>query len=630
MSRLKKLSLTKLLRGGLIAVLVLVIFTISWYFVFHRRPAPVPPVKVEDITPQKVERQEGIEHLYARGKRVIQAKADRYSLGEDNRYYLEGNVEIRERVEEGKPEIFISGDKARHSQDFREAYLEGKAKLKYGDLTAESDAFSYEQSLDLLSTDQGVVFSSERLSGKALKMAYSFKDESIRLEGGVELKRAAISDGSSPLVIGGDFLMYSRRSKKGSGTGNITFSLGESHGQADSAEFALTADEQYLVYLLMKGNVKAQIIEDQAAVSSGGSIILSKASERELSADEINLKGFMDRPKVDSLVATGHSFLISSASSGELAEVRSEDMHIVFTTQGGLRKFRALRNANMVEKGKDGEAVRTMSGKEIMISTLGASLQVLAGEEGEARVNTADSEITARRISLDPRKEILNAQGQVKAILRLQPEKADSGGFFSTETPVFITCQGLRYEKDQERLFLRENIRMWQEKKMLFAEKLSVLKKTMDLSGEGRVRTVFPFLPKKEGEKEDRLEMGGEKMNLSTGNNLLTYEQNCWLKTQKIDLKSDSLFAYLQEKKGEVQRIEAKGKVVITEQLKEGRGAQAVYDVEKETIVLTGNPTLVEKDKGVIEGDKLTFHLGDGKITVENKDRERSVTVIKS
>jgi lipopolysaccharide transport protein LptA len=318
------------------------------------------------------------------------------------------------------------------------------------------------------------------------------------------------------------------------------------------------------------------------------------------------------------------------ASSGELAEVRSEDMHIVFNTQGGLRRFRALKNANMVEKGKDGKVQRTMSGKEIAISAQGASLKVTAETEGQARVNTKDSEITAGRISLDPRKEILDAQGDVKAILRLQPEKTDTGGFFSSEKPVFITCQGLRYEKDQERLFLRENIRMWQEKKMLFAEKLSVLKKTVDLSGEGRVRTVFPFLPKKEGEKEDRLEMGGEKMNLSTGNNLLTYEQNCWLKTQTIDLKSDSLFAYLQEKKGEVQRIEAKGKVIITEQLREGRGAQAVYDLEKETIVLTGNPTLVDKDKGVIEGDKLTFHLGDGKITVENKDRERSVTVIKS
>jgi len=624
------LTLTKLLRGGFILVLGLVLFSISWYFIFHRRPAPVTPAKTEDITPQKVERQEGIEHLYARGKRIIRAKADRYSLGENNRYFLEGNVEIRERFEEGKPEVIISGDKASHDKDFREAFLEGKAKLKYGDLTIESASFSYEQSLDLLSTDQGMAFSSEKLSGKALKMAYSFKDESVRLEGQVELERPPTSEIPTPLLIRGDLLIYSRQSKTGSGTGNITFSQGESHGQADSAEFTLTADEQYLDSLLMKGNVKASIIEDQAAASPEGNIILTRASKRELSAAEISLKGFLDRPKIDSLTATGHCLLISSASSGELAEVRSEDMRMVFNAQGGLRRFRALKNANMVERRRDGRVERTMSGKEIAISDQGTSLRVTAEKDGEASVNTSDSEITARNISLDPGTEILNAQGEVKAILRLRPENTENGGFFSAETPVFITCQGLRYEKGQERLFLRENIRMWQEKKMLFAEKLDVLKKTMDFSGEGRVRTVLPFLPKNEGEKEDRLEMGGEKMNLSRRDNILTYEQNCWLETQKIDLKSDFLFAYLQEKKGEVQRIEARGKVVISEQLREGRGAEAVYDVDKETIVLTGNPILVDKDKGVIEGDKLTFHLGDGRITVENKDRERSVTVIKS
>jgi lipopolysaccharide transport protein LptA len=124
--------------------------------------------------------------------------------------------------------------------------------------------------------------------------------------------------------------------------------------------------------------------------------------------------------------------------------------------------------------------------------------------------------------------------------------------------------------------------------------------------------------------------MGGEKMNLKTKDNLLTFEQNCWLKAQNVDLKSEALFAYLQEKKSEIQKIEAKGNVIIIEEGREGRGKNALYDLEKETIVLTGSPSLIDKEKGVIEGDKLTFHLGDGRILVENKDRERSVTVIKS
>jgi lipopolysaccharide export system protein LptA len=70
--------------------------------------------------------------------------------------------------------------------------------------------------------------------------------------------------------------------------------------------------------------------------------------------------------------------------------------------------------------------------------------------------------------------------------------------------------------------------------------------------------------------------------------------------------------------------------VTITEELREGKGEKALYDLEQETMVLTGKPKVVDKQKGVIEGDKLTFRLGEGRIQVENKDRERSTTVIKS
>jgi lipopolysaccharide transport protein LptA len=632
MIKITKITLAKALRGGLMAILLLVIFSISWYFVSHRRRTPLAPLKVEDISPQKVERQEGIEHYDFRGERVIRAKAARYYAGVNGRYYLEGNVEIRDSGEKGKPEVFISGDKANHDKDWTEAFLEGKAKLKYGDLTVESASFSYHKSQDaeMLSTDKGAVFSSPKLSGKADKLVYSFKEEAVRLEGDVELQLADETKSSSPLVMKADVFIYSRRDKKGSATGKASFSQAENHGEAESLDFELTADEQYLRNILLKGNVKAFLVEEEREGSPGGTLLLARAKQREISADEINLRAFLKMPKIQVLEARGNCFLKSLASSGGFAELRSGEMNILFNRWGGLRELTALSKANLIETGKDEKVERTMSGEEIFVGKQGEFLRVRAEKEGEARSNSQDSEITSKEISLYPRKEILDAKGDVKVILKLQPEKPEAGGFFSSDQPVFITCQGMRYEQLQDRLFLSENIRMWQEKKVLSAEKLEVLKKTADIFGQGRVRAGFPFTPKKEGGKEERIEMGGEKMNLSNKDNLLTFEQNCWLRAQDIDLKSESLFAYLQETQGDVQKIEANGNVIITEQLREGRGAHALYELDKETIVLTGNPTLIDKEKGVIEGDKLTFHLGDGKIVVENKDRERSVTVIKS
>lgn len=129
---------------------------------------------------------------------------------------------------------------------------------------------------------------------------------------------------------------------------------------------------------------------------------------------------------------------------------------------------------------------------------------------------------------------------------------------------------------------------------------------------------------------EERLEVGGERMSFSPKERLLNFEKDSWLITQSVRLKSERIAVQLKEKKGEIQTIEAKGKVSLTSGPREGKGGAALYNLDLETIVLTDNPSLIDKEKGVVEGDKLTFHLGDGRILVENKDRERSVTVIKS
>jgi lipopolysaccharide export system protein LptA len=77
-------------------------------------------------------------------------------------------------------------------------------------------------------------------------------------------------------------------------------------------------------------------------------------------------------------------------------------------------------------------------------------------------------------------------------------------------------------------------------------------------------------------------------------------------------------------------QIAASQNVVVLLDQNEGRGDEAIFEVKKDILVLTGDPVLIAKDKGKTEGAKLTFHISDGKIIVENKDRERSVTVIKS
>ncbi len=621
------LTLARVLRLLVALVLLIVIVVILWYFLSHRRPRSLVPSKIEEIPAKKVEQQEGIEHFDFKGDRVIRAKAERYYAGDDGRYYLEGNVEIRDLGKKEGKEIVLSGQKLSYDKDWAYVFLEGKAKLQYQGLTVESSAFSYLKDEETLTTDRGVAFSSRRISGKAQNMTYSFRAGSLRLEGEVELELREEAGTGTPFVVHGDNVNFLRERRRGEAEGNVFFSFDLSRGSADSLRFELTPDEQRVRSFSLEGSVHATLVERRDPLPGE-----SKATqlEREISAAAIDVRVFKDRNKIYKVQARDQCFVKSSTPEGRTTEVRSGQMRIIFDRREVLREFLAWNPARLVERSPSSEVERSISGEEISIGAKGWFWKIRAPEGGEARVDSPDSDVTAKFLIIYPRREILDAAGGVKIIVKLRPEEAETVGFFSSEQPVFGTAEKMRYEKGPDRLKLRKAVRMWQGKEVLFADQLTVLKKTGEIMAEGNVRAIFSRLPKEEKAAEEKIEIGGAKLSFSPPEKLLTFEQGCWLKSKELGLLSDWIAVLLREKTAEIQQIEAKGRVTITDKLREGKAERALYDLEQETVVLTGNPRIVDKEKGVVEGEKLTFRLGEGRIQVENKDRERSTTVIKS
>src|SRR4030042_4389644 len=119
-----KLKLARVLRLAIALVLLIVIAVILWYFLSHRRPRSVVPPKKEEIPAKKVERQEGIEHFDFKGDRVIRAKAERHYAGDDGRYSLEGNVEVRDLGKGEGEEIVLFGQKVSYDKDWAGVFLE--------------------------------------------------------------------------------------------------------------------------------------------------------------------------------------------------------------------------------------------------------------------------------------------------------------------------------------------------------------------------------------------------------------------------------------------------------------------------------------------------------------------------
>ncbi len=625
-----KMPLTRILRVSVALTLAAVVLVIIWYFLSHRRMPSVVPPKVEEITTEKVERQEGIEHFEYRGERTIQVKAARHFAGDDNSNHLEGNVEIRQIGKEGGEEILLFGQKVSYDKDWTDASIEGQARLKYGRLTVESDFFTYHDSTGILATDKGVRFFSPRLAGTAARMTYSFKDDFLSLEGQVEIRLADDSESPSPFIAAGEVFTYSRPLKTGDARGNVTFSWDQSSGRCEALRFMLTEDEQYVSQVFLTGDVKVDLVEEAAAPTPGKGLLLAAAKTREIKADEVSLRAFLNMHKIHAVEARGRCFLNSAPADGGLLQAWSGEMKFVFDRGGGLREFWAVDRASLTERGKDSELVRLISGKEIFVEGQGDRLSVKATEGGEARIDSPDSEVIAGEITLIPRSERIDAVGDVKVVLKVGAKQPAQTGFFSGGQPVFITAQRMRSDPADKRLIIRGSARMWQGKQILSADELTVWRGSGEISGQGSVRAAFPYVPRKEEKKEERIEVGGKRMGYASESRLLTFDQDAWLKTQKVGLNSDAIIVYLREEKGEIEKIEARGRVMITEGTRQGKGAEALYDLDKETIVLIGNPSLIDKERGTVEGDKLTFHLGDGRILVENKDRERPVTFIKS
>lgn len=622
---MRKLTLARTIRMAVAVVLFIVMAAILWYFLSHRRPRSVVPKKTTEIPAKKVERQDGVEHLDFNGEKVIQAKAQRHYAGENGRYFLEGEVEVRDLGKEEGEEIVLTGDRISYDKDWSEAHLEGNARIQYRGLTFESSAFTYLKDSEILTTNEGVVYSSRKVSGNARRMTYSFGEESLRLEEEVELQLVDESTSDIPFVVRGNIVTFQRKEGRGVVEGDVSFSFGKSHGQADILPFELSADEQYARSFSLKGRAQATLFEEGEA-GTGSSSRLA----REIHADEIDLQVFKDMHRIQRVEAWENCLLKSFSTDGGETEVRSGRMKILFSRRGVMREFYAWNNARLEERGGSSQHERFISGQRISVGEKGTPWEVKAPKGGEARVDSPDSEVTAQSFTVFPQREVIEAAGDVKVILKVPSEGSETVGFFSSEQPVFGVAQNMRFEEAANRLILRENVRMWQGQEMLFADLLTAFRETGEVAGEGHVRTLLRHQPKSEGVEEEKIEIGGERVSYDPKQQRLAYERACWLRSAKVTLNSSRIDVLFEESTAEIREIEAQGRVTISEALREGQSQKALYHPDQGTVVLTGNPRITDKEKGVIEGDKLTFRLGEGRIQVENKDRERSTTVIKS
>jgi len=619
MKRKAKLSITKTLRIGIACSLFLIIIVTAFYFMTRSREHPKYPRESKEITQQRVEKREQIVHSEVRGEREnFRMRADKHYVGEDDKNHLEGKVEIIDFGQGKDQNVFIYGEEVIYDKDLNHFVLKGQSTVKYRDLIIESNFFDYYKNREVFKSSKGVRFSSRKLLGSAEEMVYFMRQERLVLRRRVRLHLTPESEDTLPLIVEGNRLHYSREKKVGEVVGRVRLSQGKSWASAHVLEFILSEDEETVKSITLRGRVRASIVERENGESG----------RREINADEIKLDRFMELSRVSRIEARRNCRYNSSISSGSSIFVQGESFDFLFNREGELERFDASENVRMVEHMENFNQKRFAVGAEMSIQGKTNILQIRGSDDLRARVTTQDSEIFSEEITIHLENDNLEAKGRVKVVFK-GGEGKESLGFFSEEQPVFISAQEMRYMKAKKRFLFNKDIKVWQGKEMLLAEELSLLEETGEIICSGGVKSVF-FHKLKEKKEEERIEISADKMNFNPKKSIIVYEEKSSLQVRDLDLRAQSISVHLEEEGGGMKTIVAQGGVKIVQEATEGRGEKAEYDLENEAITLTGEPVVIDKDRGMTRGDKLTFYMADGRITVENKDGERSVTVIKS
>jgi lipopolysaccharide transport protein LptA len=613
-------------------VLVVVLIAIAVSFLTRsKRQVQVPEIAAE-LKKQKIDKKEGLEVRGIKGdKEVTNITADKHYIGEDNLYHLEGNVRISlsNRIE--GEDVIIRGKKVIHDSEWSYFWLQGQATVEFKDLVVESSVLKYDAQKSVFRSDQTVRFSSETISGSAQMFDYFLGQKKAELRGEVHLKLLPSQKTTVPVEIDTEYFEYFVGKGHGKAEGGVELTHGKSCATAGLLELVLSASREQIKSLFLKDRVKIFLVDEFKKVepSSDQAAFALHGDKCQMEAGEILLKGYVDLPQVKSLEASGDCFFRFISETGSFTLIEGKEITFDMNKKGNLKELVVNRDAKISEEDKEKGYSRYIEGQRVQIQGEKRLLLVEGKDTLKARIWSKDSEIAAQKISLFLVNNDMEANEDTKVIIYPKEKSQKPIGFFSEENPVFITATDMRYSEDHQRFRFSGGTKIWQMKETIKAQEMFLGAETGAIRAQSSVESVLPYQPKGK-EEEENVRIESSAMEYNPEKNMIVYGEKVKLKARNVVLTAKLLTIALEKESGDMVNIVARDKVVVKQKNYEGHGDEARFDVKEEIITVIGNPVLIDKDKGRTEGDKLTFYMTDGRIVVENKDSERSVTIIKS
>jgi lipopolysaccharide export system protein LptA len=601
--------------GLAVAAILVVLAAAVGIHLLRERGGPRPEAVKLPPDDRVVDLKEQVRHEeYRDGKLRMGVRGANFFLGPDGRNHLKGSVEITDYGPAGEVVSRITADEVVYDTGAVHFGITGRVRVEAGDVVLEGDSFDYDKDNGLFRTASGGAFSSKKMAGTAAEVSYSEGADEVRLAGGFRAEFAAAGRDAEKAVLSGDSFLYLRRERRGRAEGRADFAGSRWRGTARILTFDAAEDE---------GSFKSVAFDGAAAVELAGD-----PSRGGVAADWIGLSFVPGTSQLSSVQARGKTRLSLSLPEASGSIVRASEALLMFRADGELDRWSASGGFRAELDGHADES-RVLEGESVAFD---ASTRVLraSGKPGRpaaaalprARVEAA-SIVVGSAAAGD-----LEASGGVKCLLK-PGEEGRAAGFFSAAKPIFVSSASLVFRGGTKVFSFAGEVQAWQDGEFLLAGELDLFEATGEMRGRGGVAAGMTQAAAGETPVR-RIEVGGEDMSSSAAGRVLSFRKKSYVQMPGARLGAEAIDAVLGREGRGVDTLTAVTSVVVSKGRYEGRGDRAFYEAGADRITLTGRPVLVDKEGGSTRGNKLTFDLGDDKISVENEGQGRSTTVIKS
>ncbi|NPV83859.1 MAG: hypothetical protein HPY46_09810 [Candidatus Aminicenantes bacterium] len=534
---------------------------------------------------------------FAGEKMRLGLKADQFSVDGSGRQHLEGNVEITDEEPAGgvrilAPRLVLDPEK-------KLARAGGEVSLVTQDLRLTAREFEYDLQNKVARAGQARL-DRRNLSLSAGRLVYQAGNGRLELEEGIsgeiKQKEEPLSFSSTRLIIESDGLSFQ-------GT-DLKLAFGPINLAAGKARFRLKETGAALDSVSLEGGARARC----------------RFQEGESEFQEVNLSSeqmFLQAGRDGSVIRTPGAFEVESSGREWILTGRGEGLELYVENGHLARRLKAGRFRSSLKEAEGDEF--WLAGQKADYDLASGLLQLGGRAEARNRLFILDS--ASLEFRLKDRNFLASGFN-----LEIRPEFFESPAlFFKAGTAIYLSGEQLA---GRPGFFdLNGQVRIWQTGEFCRAEKAVLEGRTGGVILEKL--TESSWLVEREDGRRDRLELRAEQAGLQPEENRAVLSGRVELKLGNLRLASDELgLVFSAENPGRLSRLEARGRVNLSWKGYRAMGSRAEVDLVSETLTLAGTPKLITASGERLEADKLTLFLADDRIRLENRKRERSLTIL--